>query len=55
MIPLTVVALVMIYPTPLEDIQTPSDFYADLELLLDEDELDFLSELELSQWADASN
>ena len=55
MIPLTVVALVMIFPTPLEDIQTSNDIYTDLELLLDEDELDFLSELELYEWADASN
>ncbi|MFT5451601.1 MAG: hypothetical protein ACI9N9_001087 [Enterobacterales bacterium] len=55
MIPLTVVALVMIYPTPLEDIQTSNDIYADLELLLDEDELDFLSELVLYEWVDASN
>jgi hypothetical protein len=55
MIPLTIVALVMIYPTPLEDIQNSTDIYADLELLLDEDEIDFLSELELSEWAVAYN
>ncbi len=41
--------------TPLEDIETTTDIYADLELLLEEDELDFLSELELSEWAYASN
>ena len=55
MVPLAVVALVMIYPTPLEDVQTATDIYTDLEFLLDEDELDFLSDLELYEWADASN
>ena len=55
MMPLTVVALVMIYPTPLEEIQVSTDIYADLELLLDEDELEFLGDLELYEWADASN
>ena len=54
-VPLTVVALVMIYPTPLEDIETTNDIYADLELLFDEYEIDFLSDLELYEWADASN
>jgi len=55
MLPLFVVALVMIYPTPHENIQTSDDIYADFEFLMDEEELDFLSDLELSEWADNSN
>ena len=48
-IPLFVIAIILFLPIPSHQ-QTVPDIYADLELLMDEDQLDFLGEMELSEW-----
>ncbi|MCP3675911.1 MAG: hypothetical protein GY829_15790 [Gammaproteobacteria bacterium] len=53
-ISLFVIIIILYLPIPSQQ-QTVPDIYADLELLMDEDQLDFLSEMELSEWLVSAN
>ena len=43
-------AVYIIFPLTSEPPVATTDLYADLELLMDEEELDFLAEMEVSEW-----
>ncbi len=53
-ISLFVITTILYLPIPSQQ-QTVPDIYADLELLMDEDQLDFLGEMELSEWLVSEN
>ena len=52
LIPALVISGIFFIPNTTEQEQSAADFYADLEILMDEEELEFLTELEISQWID---
>jgi len=49
-VPLFAVAAFIFYPTAVEEEIPTTDIYADLETLMDEEQLDFLAEIEVSEW-----
>ena len=54
-LPVILIAVVMYLPLITEQEQESTDIYADLEILMDEEQLDFLSEMEVSEWMVAEN
>ena len=55
-IPIIAIASLFIFSEPDQYQQASSDFYADLEILMDEEEqLDFLADMEISQWIESEN
>jgi len=48
-----VIAVFLIYPQTTE--QPATDIYADLELLMDEEQLDFLADMDVSGWIVSAN
>lgn len=49
-IPLFVLAVVFLQPETEVSMQSEYDFYADLQILEEEDQLEFLAELNVSEW-----
>lgn len=47
--------VLIIFPLPLEQQANSTDIYTDLELLMDEEQLDFLANLDISEWIVSSN
>jgi len=54
-IPAIIVATTLYFPIQQEDIQLTTDIYTDLELLMDEKQLDFLADMEVSEWLESEN
>lgn len=54
-IPVIAIASLFIFSEPEQQQQAASDFYADLEVLMDEEQLDFLADMEVAQWIESEN
>ena len=53
-IPMLIIAVIMYLPIPSQQ-QPTTDIYADLQLLMEEEQLDFLGEMEVSEWLVSEN